>query len=99
MPKLLLFCSGTLIRLATGFCVALANAAVSVAAGCAAGAAAFAPVSTGVSCAATESDEITIVNQTVNHRMGALPDMNILLEHTISSSEKLKNLKTTRTHQ
>jgi hypothetical protein len=58
MPKLLLFCNGTLMRLATGFCVALANSAVSSAAGFPPATAAFGPELTGVSCATTERLEL-----------------------------------------
>src|ERR1700728_2875280 len=78
MPKLLLFCSGTLIRLATGFWVALANAAVSLAAGVAEAAGAFAAGFTGASCAATESVEIAITSEATDCRRQALLVMSIL---------------------
>ena len=52
MPKLLLFCTGTLMRLATGFCAAFLNASVFTAAAGVASVATEVPSGpTGVSCA------------------------------------------------
>src|ERR1700734_1552435 len=91
MPKLLLFCSGTLIRLATGFCVALANAAVLSAAEAVDDADAFAP---GVSCAATDKPAPAIANATHNRRHRGLSNIKMplivrLASHHLSPSERL----------